>query len=211
MTRLRQSIGQFGGKAAARRAIAFAAIFAAGLLAYFLTSTSIQFRSPDEAKNRPIAAAIVASGQVVQKCFIQPYQRSIAASAGYVLRFCGCELAVSGREIRQLDGSFTVSISNGCDCIELTILFCSAVLAFPGSLPRKLAGLVLGTVAIAVLNFVRILTLWGIGSSGTAYFDFAHFTAWPFVLFCATLGLFTLWVRFATKTPLEKAATLAVP
>ncbi|MEI6467786.1 MAG: hypothetical protein WCQ89_23905, partial [Verrucomicrobiota bacterium] len=89
----------------------------------------------------------------------------------------------------------------GCDAIELTLLFAAAVAAVPASLTRKMAGLFAGVIAIAVLNLVRVVSLWVIGTQWRGAFDLAHFTLWPFVLLCVTMLLFARWLEFAAPPP----------
>lgn len=177
----------------------FLGLFVLAVTVYFLVSTAIKPQPPEALAGRPVTGALVRANAAAQHWFTRPYQRGIAQAASALLSFAGYGTRVEDRLIRS--DRFAVSIADGCDAIELSLLFVAAVLAVPAGLGRKLVGLVAGLGLVALLNLVRILTLWVIGTHWRGGFEFAHFSLWPFLLVCGTLAVFVGWLRYAVRPP----------
>lgn len=190
-------------------AVRFLVLFAASVFAYFFLTATIRSGEPNLAEKHPIAAQLAAINERVQNHVLRPYQRLIAACAASAINFLGYEVTAEERTIRS--HRFSVSIADGCDAVEVSLLLAVAIVTFPARARWKLVGLILGLAAIALLNLIRILTLWLIGVHWRAVFDFVHFSLWPFVFICFTLVLFVAWLRrarvaFPFRT-LDSAAT----
>jgi len=104
---------------------------------------------------------------------------------------------VEGRQISS--ARFAMAITHGCDGLELSLLLAAGLLAYPASVVRKLLGLLGGLGAIALMSFIRVVTLWVVGVHWRAAFDFIHFNLWPAVLIGCTLAFFILRVRRAIR------------
>jgi len=98
---------------------------------------------------------------------------------------------------------FTMSIKKGCDAIAPMILFSMSILAFPVTLKYKWKSILTGIVALAVLNIIRICSLYFIGKGGAKnMFDIMHEDVWPIVFIIFTLFLWLLWMKSVfSKTP----------
>jgi exosortase/archaeosortase family protein len=104
---------------------------------------------------------------------------------------------VSGVIIRS--GRFAIAIRRGCDAIEPAWFFCAAVLSFPANPGRKLAGMLLGTAVIFLLNLARIVSLFFIGLRWPALFDLLHLELWPAAFIVVALLLWIGWIRWAGR------------
>lgn len=166
-------------------------------MCYFLLTSSIQSRDPAELKARPIVASLARAADATQETLIRPYQRAIATVVAGSLHLFGYEIRQDGRKIES--ARFSIEITDGCDGIELSLLLAAAILAFPAQAGRKLIGIAAGLAAIAVCNYVRVLSLWLVGTHWRAAFDFAHFSVWPFVFICFTLVVFVAWLRCSAR------------
>jgi exosortase family protein XrtM len=102
-------------------------------------------------------------------------------------------------EVTIRSPEFAIAIRRGCDAIEPTGLLCGAILAFPGSLRRKFAGIVAGTVILQLLNLVRIVTLFLIGSHAPSFFASAHLEIWPAVFIIVAIICFVGWKEWALE------------
>jgi exosortase H (IPTLxxWG-CTERM-specific) len=111
---------------------------------------------------------LVASGPV-NDAVIVPFTAGIARAGAAVLKVLGEPVTVAGTEIRS--SAFAVRIENGCNGIETALLFGSAVLAFPAPWRRRLAGLLVGFLAIQLINLVRVVSLFWIGAHRPAFFS----------------------------------------
>jgi exosortase/archaeosortase family protein len=104
------------------------------------------------------------------------------------------------------DGSYGISIKNGCDGLETLAIMLSGIVVFPIAFRLKWPGLLYGTLALMVLNFFRIATLYIVGKNfSEGVFDFLHEQG-GFVIF-TVLGVF-LWIIWANWA-LNKRAEMA--
>lgn len=180
-----------------RLAWRFAVLFFGVMAVYFVLTATIQFQNPAEAGTRPVVAAIVAANHAAQRHVLVPYQEFLAGAVSGLLRLGGGEVTRTGRSISW--NGFEVAVTSGCDAGELTLLLCAAIAVFPASWRLKVIGSAAGVLAIAGLNFLRILSLLLIGVHWRAGFDFAHFGAWPFLLTLGTLAFFVAWLRVVAR------------
>lgn len=85
-----------------------------------------------------------------------------------------------------------VYIWRGCDPCDPMMLCGAAILAYPSTLRRKLAGWAVALPLIFALNLVRIVTCaWRLGH-GDYYF--LHEQLWPAVVIVAALALWLVWL-----------------
>ena len=135
--------------------------------------------------------AFLVAWKPVNDRVIVPFTAGVAHVSAAVLNALGENVTVAGTELRA--GAFSVDIENGCNGVETALLFCSAVLAFPASWRARIAGLLLGFVAIQLLNLVRVVTLFWIGHHRPALFSAAHTVLWQSAVVIAGVLLFLLW------------------
>lgn len=126
--------------------------------------------------------------------------RLTTKSAGAVLAFLGQDIAV--RDIFISSPGFSVRIVRGCDAVEPMALFVCAVLAFPSPLLKKLPGIVAGMLILALLNLVRIVSLFLIGVYAPSLFGVMHVDVWQGVFIVLALVLWLLWLLWATQRPI---------
>lgn len=181
---------------------------------YFALTVSVRFAQPEARNDRAIIAAWVGANHVVRHEVIQPYHELLARAAAKVLGWMGEDIRVAGREVRAVDGTFAIAITHGCDAIELTLLVIAAMLAHPSTWRRRLMGMGIAVCALAAANFLRIVTLWFLGTAWPRAFDLGHFTVWPFLLVCGAIVVFHLWSRQGEAGPWrvsEKASEATAP
>ena len=68
------------------------------------------------------------------------------------------------------------------------------MLAFPAPVRRKVSGVLLGLVAVHLINVARLVVLFLIGIHFRSGFDQAHYYYAQGFLLLATVGVWTLWV-----------------
>lgn len=103
---------------------------------------------------------------------------------------------------------FSISIKNGCDGLETLAIMLIGIIIFPITFRLKMPGILIGTLALMVLNLFRIVGLYIVGLNfSQGVFDFLHAQG-GFVLFTA-LGVFLwiLWANWALNKRAEMAAT----
>ena len=104
-------------------------------------------------------------------------------------------VVATGKVMRSTANGFAVSIEAGCNGVEATIVLIAAILAFPASWPRKLAGLAAGIAAVQGLNVVRVISLFYLGQWSFQVFEWAHLYLWQALIMLDVLVVLLIWVR----------------
>lgn len=94
---------------------------------------------------------------------------------------------------------FAMSIKNGCDGLEATVLFLSAVLMFPIAFKLKIPGLLLGFGILFIANLIRIMGLYMIGVHWNSAFEFFHLHGGLVLFMFFALSIWLLWIDWAYK------------
>lgn len=90
---------------------------------------------------------------------------------------------------------FRVSIKGGCDGLEATALYMSAVMAFPFALAReKWRGLLSGVLLLSLLNLFRIAGLYLAGIYWKAGFEFLHVHGGVILFTLIAIAMWLFWV-----------------
>ena len=121
-----------------------------------------------------------------------------AQSENALLNLLGQGCQVSGTSISS--AHFAIAVQPQCCAVELIAFLCAALLAFPSPLVRKVAGMLLGIVAIALLNMVRIVSVFLIGAHLPSFFQAVHEELWPGLITLATLLLILAWIRWVLRS-----------
>jgi exosortase H (IPTLxxWG-CTERM-specific) len=90
---------------------------------------------------------------------------------------------------------FSIEVQDTCNASNVTLLLWAAILSFPAPWIQKGKGLLAGTVAIHLLNLVRIISLFYLGQYDQRWFEFAHLYVWESLIMLATLTIFGAWVH----------------
>jgi archaeosortase B (VPXXXP-CTERM-specific) len=129
-----------------------------------------------------------------------PFFHFTAAATGFFLNIFGASVEVDGSLISSPD--FSMSIVFACTGIVAMGIFASAVLAFPCGAKQKAIGIGLGIAALFVLNLVRTVSLFFIGSHfSSSFFDTAHFLIWQPVMIAVAIVLWLFWVEKLARVP----------
>ena len=106
----------------------------------------------------------------------------------------------SGRVLRVSVSGFAVSIEAGCNGVEATIVLIAGVLAFPASWRQKGLAILLGFIAIQLLNILRIVSLFYLGQWNLSIFEWAHLYLWPVLIMLDVLLVFALYLRWLSRS-----------
>jgi exosortase H (IPTLxxWG-CTERM-specific) len=150
------------------------------------------------------ASFTVIAFRTVNDAVVDPYTAVIARMSGTCLRVLGEAATVNGCEVSS--PRFAVTIFNGCNGLITSLVFVSAVLAFPAGRTAKLIGIVGGLAAIQIINLIRIVSLFYIGVFLPQYFSDAHVFVWQSVVLVSGAALWVLWAGRATpREAVERA------
>jgi exosortase H (IPTLxxWG-CTERM-specific) len=140
---------------------------------------------------------------------IEPFTAGVAQVSGVALNLLGQHVQMQGTILKN--PRFAVNIRNGCNGVEAMLIFLAAVLAFPAPWRSRLAGLVLGIVAIQLVNLVRVVALFLTGAYFPRFFDASHTVIWQTIVILFSVVLWILWAGRLSPTaptapPREPAA-----
>jgi exosortase H (IPTLxxWG-CTERM-specific) len=139
-----------------------------------------------------VSFTVVALRQI-DDIFVTPYTAVIARMSGFVLRLFGEKAVVADCVVSS--PRFAVTIYNGCNGLITSLIFISAVLAFPARFSAKLIGVIGGLLAIQLINLVRIISLFYIGVFLPQLFEDVHIFIWQSLVIIAGISLWIVWAH----------------
>lgn len=95
------------------------------------------------------------------------------------------------------NSEFSMSIKNGCDGLEATAIFLSAVLAFPIAFRLKIPGVIVGLIVLFIANLIRIFGLYVVGIHWNSAFQFFHLHGGLVLFMFFALIILFVWVNWA--------------
>ena len=147
-----------------------------------------------------IAAYLLIAWNPVNDRVIVPFTAAIARTAGALLNLLGQHTTMNGTVI--MGPRFAVNINNGCNGVEAMLILLASILAFPASARARAVGLVLGAIAVQLLNAVRILTLYLVGAYYPRLFDSFHTAVWQIIIILSAIIFFLIWSSRVAQTRL---------
>jgi exosortase/archaeosortase family protein len=133
-----------------------------------------------------------AHGSSVERVF-EAYLHGYAVVAGAVLRFFDRGVFVVGQDIT---GAFSLRLVKTCDAMDVTLLFVSAVVAWPGDRRRRLLAALAGAALLFFVNTLRICALYLVGLHFPSSFEMVHLEIAPIVLLAVAVGAFLIFSRW---------------
>ena len=95
-------------------------------------------------------------------------------------------------------GKFVVDVSPACSGAVPSMIYLSAVFAYPADLRAKLVGSALGIGVIALVNLIRVVVLFLIGLFADQYFHDTHVYVAQALVVCIAVATWLFWAgRFA--------------
>lgn len=128
---------------------------------------------------------------------VDHFDRGLVRVAGAVIHLCRGHAGVDGAILRDPATGAAVEMKGGCNGVNVTLLLCAAVLAFPASWTLKAKGLLIGCAAIQSVNLARFISLFYLLQYSQAWFDFAHAYLWESLIMLDALAVFCVWVQVA--------------
>ena len=137
------------------------------------------------------------------------FDHLLVRASGALIHLCRGHAAAAGTVLRDPSTGLGIEMKDGCNGMNVTLLLCAALLAFPTSWTHKARGLLLGCLAIQVVNLLRFISLFYLLQYNRAWFDFAHQYLWESLIMLDALAVFWMWVqgvsRSAAKPPIANA------
>ncbi len=137
------------------------------------------------------------ASSIMRETVFPAYLRLNATASAAVLRAFGEDAHASGVSVSSPECS--LQIAKGCDAADPTALFLAAMLAFPATFKSKLPGIVLGVLALALINFARIVLLYYVRLYWQDWFHIVHVEVFQVLFIALALVLWIIWAMWATR------------
>ena len=119
---------------------------------------------------------------------------TVVAPAGWLSSLLGdSPTRITSNTLSTSRGS--ILVRPGCEGIELMLLVCAAVLAWPGSVRRRLVGVVAAVMLLTVANDLRLAMLLKAIEVDRASFEWLHSFGGPLLLVSIAAGFLMFWTR----------------
>jgi len=129
---------------------------------------------------------------------VLPFNEFLAWSSVQAVNMLGGQqVTYSGTSMST--SKFAIDIAEGCNGIYALSIVIAGIVAFPAPWRSKSIGLVLGIALIMVLNYIRILTLWYAGLTGSFLFEAMHLYVWEFVIIALGAAFWYFWYEKFVK------------
>ena len=116
---------------------------------------------------------------------------------GAILSLGGANVTVNGATL-SING-FGLEIIDECTAVFSSIVYCSAVLAYPTTLKNKGLGIAVGVPALYAINILRLFILALVGISYPNMFEFVHVYLWQASFIIFVVVLFLVWLKLLEK------------
>jgi len=125
-----------------------------------------------------------------------PIVKGYAVAGKFLVNLLGLDTIVEGTHING--ELFSMNIGKGCDAVSPTVLFMVAIGVYPTVFANKWKWLIAAPFAFALLNLIRIVSLYLLGAYVPNLFDFAHIEFWQGVFISITVLAWFSWL-FSVK------------
>ena len=132
----------------------------------------------------------------VQRMLVVPWTELLARLSVGLIAIFDSQAVAMGKVLASTANGFAVSIEAGCNGVEAALILVAAMLAFPASWRKKLAGIAAGLLAVQLLNVVRVVSLFYLGQWSLAAFEWAHLYLWQALIMIDVLVVWLLWLRW---------------
>jgi exosortase H (IPTLxxWG-CTERM-specific) len=129
------------------------------------------------------------------------FDRVLVHASGTLIHLCRGHADASGAVLRSPSTGLAIEMKDGCNGVNVTVLLCAALLAFPASWNQKAKGLLIGCAAIQLVNLLRFISLFYLLQYNQAWFDFAHNYLWESLIMLDALAVFWMWVQVVNRSP----------
>lgn len=134
--------------------------------------------------------------------FLSWYLRQVTQASGAIARWVDDDAVVAGDLIQ---GRFALRIVLDCAALDTHAFYASAVLAFPATWKQRALGALVGSTALAVVNVLRIASLYVVGLHWPSVFHTLHEEVFQFAIVLLTFGAFWMWTAWARHASAQSA------
>lgn len=145
----------------------------------------------------------------VQRLIVLPWTGLLASASAFLVRLVDPNVLSHGSVLQDMRSGAGISIEAGCNGVEACIMLAAALFAYPAALRARMTGLLVGSVAIQLVNLVRIISLFYLVQWSVPAFEFAHLYLWQALIMLDVLVVWLVWLRWVTRRQYAAAAPAA--
>ncbi|HWR83520.1 MAG TPA: exosortase H [Candidatus Deferrimicrobium sp.] len=142
----------------------------------------------------------------VHLAVVAPFTSVVAAASSLAMNLFGAGAMASGNFLST--ANYSINVVDGCNGIYATAILIAGIIAYPSRLIHKVWGVVLGTLAVFVLNLGRVISLFYLGQHYPDLFEEVHVYVWQPIIIVWAIFVWDFWSRQSAKS---KKAVLAHP
>ena len=146
-----------------------------------------------------------------QDWLVVPWTSALASISTWIVTLFDGNVVAAGKVMRSNTNGFAVSIEAGCNGVEATLVLLAAMLAFPAPWKHKVVGLLVGILAVQLLNILRVISLFYLGQWNYDVFEWAHLYVWQALIMLDVLVVWLIWVRRVPRSDDQGGPPAAPP
>ncbi len=127
------------------------------------------------------------------KAVVVPFTYFVATCCSWLMNIFGANSFVVDNNLSTAE--FSINVVDGCNGIYATAILISGVIAFPSKTVHKLFGVVLGVIAIFILNLGRVISLFYMGQYYPDIFEEVHVYVWQPIIILWAIFIWDFWSR----------------
>lgn len=135
----------------------------------------------------------------VQRMIVVPWTAFLASASAFLVRLADSNVLANGNVLQDMRSGSGIAIEAGCNGVEACIMLAAAVFAYPAALRARMVGLLVGSVAIQLVNLVRIVSLFYLVQWSARAFEFAHLYLWQALIMLDVLVVWLVWLRWVAR------------
>ena len=140
-----------------------------------------------------ISLSIFAYSKLVETDSMLSLRIFVANSTGTILNALGTGVQVDGTLVSSAD--FSMIIVNECTGIISMIILLCAFFSYPCKIKGKLLGIAIGMPTLFLLNLIRVVTLFYIGTFLPNFFETTHILVWQSIMILAVIAIWIVWTE----------------
>jgi len=148
-----------------------------------------------------LVLAIVGMGLLelpILDAFYHYFGTVLATLSGLVIHLFDSKIIVAGATLSQ-PGGFAIQVTTECQALELTWLYCAAILAWGAQWRHKFLWILLGIGFVQILNILRLISLIYLGHWYPDHFVMIHENFYPLFFGIMVILLFLNWITFVSS------------
>ncbi len=137
-----------------------------------------------------------------QQWLVLPWTSLLTRITAFILSIFDPNAMSYGKILLDAKTGVGVSVEAGCNGVEACLILLAAMVAYPASWKMKLAGILVGSLAVQAVNILRVISLFYLARWDKELFEFAHLYLWQALIMLDVLVVWLVWIRLVARRTL---------